>query len=37
MQNQKTTKISHKKIFLLIGIGVLCAVLLKRDSAELKA
>jgi len=37
MSKHKTTTISRKKIFLLIGIGLLCAVLLKRDSAQLKA
>ena len=36
MSNPKSQKISHKKIFLLIGVGLLCAVLLKRDSAQLK-
>ena len=37
MSKNKTTKTSNKKIFLLIGLGVACAVLLKRDTPKIKA
>ncbi len=37
MSKNQTTKTSHKNIFLWIGIGLACAVLLKRDTPQIKA
>ena len=37
MSKHKTTKMSYKKMLLWAGIGVACAVLLKRDTAQTKA
>lgn len=37
MSKHKTTKMSYKKILMVIGIGMACAVLLKRDTPQTKA
>ena len=37
MSKHKTTKMSYKKILMVIGIGMACSVLLKRDTPQTKA
>lgn len=37
MSKHKTTKMSYKKMLWVVGIGVACAVLLKRDTPQIKA
>ena len=37
MSKHKTTKMSYKKMLVVVGIGVACAVLLKRDTPQTMA
>ena len=37
MSKHKTTKMSYKKILMVVGIGMACAVLLKRDTPQTQA
>lgn len=37
MSKHKTTKMSYKKILMVVGIGMACAVLLKHDTPQTKA